>query len=210
MKKVLVALKDDLTKEIERANSEMGKPLKSHRSSHDSPKGQGSRMSRSKLTAPVHLGDELHSREESPEQAHSKSRIESRQSSRLSRARSKQKLAKKDGDYISSQQCDLHAVDLDVEEPILDIAVVNETNIFGCGEFGLKEYILNEKGGIEEEYFLLENQVILDVHQDFNGRVVFTNPDEGSVYLVNGEDIVFVTQFQIRNFNSIFFLTFLK
>jgi hypothetical protein len=74
---------------------------------------------------------------------------------------------------------------------------VNEKNVFGCGEFGLKEYLLDGNGGIEEEYFLIEEQVILDVHQDFNGRLIFTNPDEGSVYMVNGEDIVFVTQFNV-------------
>lgn len=82
---------------------------------------------------------------------------------------------------------------LTILEPFLDIAIASQNNVFGCGEFGLKEYILDGAGGIEEEYFLLEDQVILDVHQDFNGRLIFTNPEESSVYMVNGEDIVFVT-----------------
>lgn len=76
--------------------------------------------------------------------------------------------------------------------------MASEKNAFGCGEFGLKEYLFDGNGGVEEEYFLLEDQVILDVHQDFDGRLIFTNPEEGSVYMVNGEDIVFVTKFKVR------------
>ena len=193
MKKVLIALKDDLSKEIERANSESVK---------NPSKVISPRMSRSKLTAPVHLENPSRSsREQSPEQSEKyqqRSRMESRQSQRLSRARSRQKEAKLNHtEHISSQQCELNSVDVEVGDPFLDIAVVSETNVFGCGEFGLKEYILDGNGGIEEEYFLIDNQVILDVHQDFNGRVVFTNPDESSVYMINGEDVVFVTQFNI-------------
>ena len=74
----------------------------------------------------------------------------------------------------------------------MDILVVDPLNAFACGEFGLDEYIFDGSGGVKEKYRLIENQVNIDVKQDFKNRIVFTNPDEGSMYLISGEDVQFV------------------
>jgi hypothetical protein len=39
----------------------------------------------------------------------------------------------------------------------LDIIVVDDKSAFACGEFGLKEYVFDGEGGIEDQYFIIEN-----------------------------------------------------
>ena len=130
----------------------------------------------------------------------------------------------------NSQQIDLATTIIESEgeklvkalDPILDICVVDTNVLYGCGEFGLKEYELDDKGEVKSQYSLigtksqisltnfpltifplqipnpLDNQIILDVHQDHAGRLIYTNPEEGAIYLVDGDDIVFVSEFIVR------------
>jgi hypothetical protein len=39
---------------------------------------------------------------------------------------------------------------------VLDILVVNEQNVFACGEFGLREYTFDDQGGVKDQYSLIE------------------------------------------------------
>jgi len=47
--------------------------------------------------------------------------------------------------------------DIDIKEPLLDICVANETTAFGCGEFGLREYELDENRTVKGEFSLIGN-----------------------------------------------------
>lgn len=91
---------------------------------------------------------------------------------------------------------------LDSLEPVLDLLVVDTQNIFACGDFGLDEYIIDASGNVKEKYRVIENQVNIDVKQDFKNRIIFTNPDEGGIYLISGEDVVMVQQLTICKLNN--------
>lgn len=40
---------------------------------------------------------------------------------------------------------------------------------------------------------MIENQVILDVYTDFEGRVIFTDAEKSAIYMVQNEEITFVS-----------------
>lgn len=42
---------------------------------------------------------------------------------------------------------------------------------------------------------ILDDQVILDIHQDFKKRLIYTNPDEGAIFMISGDDIIFVSDY---------------
>ena len=45
--------------------------------------------------------------------------------------------------------------DIDIKEPLLDLCVTSETSLFGCGEFGLREYELNDDKSVKGEFSLI-------------------------------------------------------
>ena len=42
--------------------------------------------------------------------------------------------------------------------------------------------------------------MILDIHQDAQGRLIYTNPDDSSIYMIDGDDIIFISSFIVRKF----------
>lgn len=122
LKKVLVALKEDLTKEIDRANNaagaenEMSKPSGIQR-----PSGltDSKILSKSKLTTPVSQASKTDgflspSPEHTAKVSSSSTKIETSQSQRLNSARSNHKLQKIEGKHLSSQQLELENIQIDV------------------------------------------------------------------------------------------------
>ena len=79
-------------------------------------------------------------------------------------------------------------------DALLDVCV-SDNILYGCGVFGLKELEFNDKGEVVNQYSLIDTNEVLDIHIDHMGRLIYTNPEDSSIYLIHDEDIVFVSEF---------------